>query len=183
MKDKGKLLMLLLIGSESFFFIALIIAYVYYRNFTGQTDTVAANLDAGRTGVYTLLLVGSSATLSWGEARLSREDWRGFRLGILATIVLAAIFLGGQIMEYAGLYAKQVTLSADVFGSSFFTLTGFHGLHVFLGVVALSVLLLVSFGGWRTLSRAGIGGVGVYWHFVDAVWLVVFFFVYLKPLL
>ncbi len=99
------------------------------------------------------------------------------------TIALAAIFLAGQTKEYIDLYHKQVTISADVFGSSFFTLTGFHGLHVLLGIISLSLLLVFSFGRFKVLSKAGIHGVEVYWHFVDAVWLFVFFYVYISPLL
>jgi heme/copper-type cytochrome/quinol oxidase subunit 3 len=89
----------------------------------------------------------------------------------------------GQITEYIGLYNKQLTLKSDVFGSSFFTLTGFHGLHVILGLIALSILLALSFGKYKRVSVAGMGGVDVYWHFVDVVWIIVFFFVYITPLL
>ena len=89
----------------------------------------------------------------------------------------------GQATEYVGLYQEQITLNKDVFGASFFTLTGFHGLHVILGLIALSILYGISFGNYRNVTKAGIGGVDVYWHFVDIVWLFVFFFVYITPLL
>ena len=179
----GRLLLSLFVFSESFFFVALIIAYVYYRNFTGATDTVAANLDPLKTGVFTLFLLGSSATAVVAERRLRRNDWRGYRVALAATVGLATVFLYGQAREYAGLYRKQITLSADVFGSSFFTLTGFHALHVLLGLIGLTVFLGLGRGAGRPLAAAGFGPMSLYWHFVDAVWVAVFFFVYLMPLL
>jgi len=183
MKDKGKLLVLFLIASEAFFFIALIIAYVYYRNFTNATDTVAANLDAMRTGIFTLFLVGSSVTLIFGKRALKKGNDQTFKLFMALTILLGAVFMVGQITEYIGLYHKQITLNKDVFGSSFFTLTGFHGLHVILGIIALSILFGVSFTKMKPVTLAGIEGVDTYWHFVDVVWIFVFYFVYITPLL
>ena len=99
------------------------------------------------------------------------------------TILLGIIFMIGQITEYAELYEMQITMDKDVFGSSFFTLTGFHGFHVILGILALCVLFGLSFGKMKTVTHSAIEGVDVYWHFVDIVWLFVFFFVYITPLL
>jgi cytochrome c oxidase subunit 3/cytochrome o ubiquinol oxidase subunit 3/cytochrome c oxidase subunit I+III len=82
MKDKGKLLVLVLISSEAFFFIALIVAYVYYRNFTNATDTVSANLDALRSGIFTLLLIASSFTLLWGKKALAKNRWETFKIAM-----------------------------------------------------------------------------------------------------
>lgn len=183
MKDKGKLLMLLFIGSETFFFIALIIAYVYYRNFTDATDTVNQNLDALRTGIFTVILIASSGTLILGKKALLKKNYRKYHIFMGLTIVLGITFIIGQITEYIGLYQKQITLDKDIFGSSFFTLTGFHGLHVILGIIALSILFFLSFGKLKNVTLAGIEGVDVYWHFVDVVWIFVFYFVYITPLL
>jgi heme/copper-type cytochrome/quinol oxidase subunit 3 len=99
------------------------------------------------------------------------------------TILFGIIFILGQVTEYIGLYQKQITLKKDIFGSSFFTLTGFHGLHVILGIIALGILFAMSFGKLKNVTFAGIYGVDVYWHFVDIVWLFVFYFVYITPLL
>ncbi len=183
MRDKGKLLMLLLIGSESFFFIALLVAYVYYRNFTHVTDTVAHNLDAVRTGIFTLILIASSFTLMFSRKALFKQKMKAFKIGMGLTILLGVVFIIGQINEYKTLYEKQVTMNRDVFGSSFFTLTGFHGLHVILGIIMLTLMFGLSFGRYKTITLAGINGVDVYWHFVDVVWIFVFFFVYIIPLL
>ncbi|MCB0497145.1 MAG: heme-copper oxidase subunit III [Cyclobacteriaceae bacterium] len=183
MKDKGTLLAYFIIASEAFFFIALIIGYVYYRNFSDATDTVAKYLDAGRTGIFTIFLIASSFTLIYSKKALFNNRIGQYKLFMGLTILLGIVFMVGQATEYVGLYQEQITLNKDVFGASFFTLTGFHGLHVILGLIALSILYGISFGNYRNVTKAGIGGVDVYWHFVDIVWLFVFFFVYITPLL
>lgn len=181
MKNKGKLLIKLLIFSESFFFIALIIAYVYYRNFRDLTDTVATHLHPWKTGIFTILLVASSFTLIFSKRALRKEKFTLYKILMGSTILLGIIFIYGQISEYVELYRQQITMHKDIFGSTFFTLTGFHGAHVIIGIIALSILFGTSFGSFRKVSIAGIGGVDVYWHFVDVVWLFVFFFVYITP--
>ena len=182
-KDKGKLVMLTFVASEAFFFIALIIAYVYYRNFTNATDTVSHNLEAVKTGIFTLLLIASSFTLIYSKKALFKQNLKGFKIGMAVTIILGCVFIANQIHEYVGLYEKQITMKQDVFGSSFFTLTGFHGLHVILGLIILSIMFGMSFGKYKTVTLAGMNGVDVYWHFVDVVWIFVFYFVYINPLL
>ncbi|MGB7786056.1 MAG: heme-copper oxidase subunit III [Salinimicrobium sp.] len=183
MRDKSKMLMYFLIGSEAFFFIALIIAYVYYRNFSGATDTVAEYLNVQRASILTVCLMSSSFTLIAGKKQLIKGNIPRFKLFTGITLSLAVIFLAGQLYEYLELYKKQVTISDSVFGSSFFTLTGFHGMHVFLGLVAISLLFVFSFGKFRILISRGIHSIELYWHFVDVVWLFIFFFVYISPLL
>lgn len=175
--------MLLFIGSEAFFFIALIIAYVYYRNFTRATDIVSQNLDVVRAGIFTVFLVASSVTFLLASRALKNSRLGVFRLWMGITLVLGLVFLAGQLSEYAGLYEKQLTMSRDIFGSSFFLLTGFHGLHVILGLIVIAILLYTSFGPMKNIARIGLAGTEVYWHFVDVVWLFVFFFVYVKHLL
>jgi cytochrome c oxidase subunit 3 len=182
-RDKGKLLMVFFIFSETFFFIALIIAYVYYRNFSDATDTVAKHLDAFRAGIFTLFLIASSFTLIFSKKALLKKKYNNFKLWMAVTILFGTIFILGQVTEYIGLYQKQITLKKDIFGSSFFTLTGFHGLHVVLGIIALAILFAMSFGKLKKVTFAAIDGVDVYWHFVDVVWLFVFYFVYITPLL
>lgn len=182
MKNNGRLLVFFLIGSETFFFIALIIAYVYYRNFTDATDTVAQNLDAVRSGIFTLFLIGSSITLIFGKRALLRKKLVTYKILMALTIGFGVVFIIGQVTEYIGLYQKQISLHKDVFGSSFFTLTGFHGLHVILGIIALTILFGMSFGKLKIVAVSAIEGVDVYWHFVDVVWLFVFYFVYITPL-
>ncbi|GAA4279648.1 cytochrome c oxidase subunit 3 [Gaetbulibacter aestuarii] len=181
--NKGKLLALFLIFSEAFFFVALIIAYVYYRNFSKRTSTVAEYLDAVRSGIFTLFLIGSSITLILSKRALHQQRWVRYKWFLGLTILLGIVFISGQITEYMGLYKEQITVHKDVFGSSFFTLTGFHGLHVILGLLALSILFMMSFSKMKKVAISGFEGVDIYWHFVDVVWLFVFYFVYITPLL
>ena len=100
---------------------------------------------------------------------------------MLATVVLGAAFLVGQGKEYSDLFAKQITVSRDVFSGAFFTLTGFHGFHVFLGLLALLTLFgLAQAGDFRGGKGAvAFETVSWYWHFVDAVWVVIFSVVYI----
>lgn len=181
MKDKGRLMMYFVIGSEAFFFIALIIAYVYYRNFTNATDMVAQHLGVKRAAILTVCLISSSFTLIMSKKQLLKGNLKKFKLYSGITLILAVIFLSGQIYEYLELYRKQITISQSVFGSSFFTLTGFHGLHVLLGLCAIGLLFGFSFGKFRILIARGISAIEAYWHFVDIVWLFIFFFVYIIP--
>jgi cytochrome c oxidase subunit I+III len=90
----------------------------------------------------------------------------------------------GQLLEYAHLYGEGVTISTNLFSSAFFTLTGFHGLHVVIGLIALAIVALLAFGGeFRDGRNVGaVHAVGWYWHFVDAVWVVVLSVVYIAPL-
>jgi heme/copper-type cytochrome/quinol oxidase subunit 3 len=103
---------------------------------------------------------------------------------LIATIVLGGIFIVGQGLEYWGLFQSGVTVGLDLFATTFFTLTGFHGLHVSFGLLALLVVLGVALVSNLKNGRfPALGAVGYYWHFVDVVWVFVFSIVYLWPLL
>ena len=172
-----------LITSEVFFFGALIVTYLEYHNRVVAGPT-PHDLDVLRTGLFSIALFASSGTLILGERRLARGDQRGFRLWLLATIGLGAIFLVGQLTEYRHMYAQNITIGRNLFTSSFYTLTGFHGAHVFLGLIALSVLAGFAFSGRFRDGRghAAVEAVSAYWHFVDAVWVVLFTVIYLLSL-
>lgn len=183
MKDKGKFLILLFVGSEAFFFIALIIAYIYYRNINQTADLVSQNLDVETTGIFTICLILSSFTMIWAKRSFAKKKLKNYKIALGITIILGIVFLVGQVKEYIGLYDKQLTMSKSIFGSSFFTLTGFHGIHVVLGVITLLILFALSSNKTIKVAAAGMGGIDVYWHFVDIVWIFVFFTVYIIPLL
>lgn len=183
MKDKGKIVTLFLIGSEALFFIALIVSYVYYRNFNELNDSVAHHLAVKRAGALTVCLVASSFTLMWSKTSLFKQKIKRFKTAMGITILLGIIFLAGQVYEYIDLYRKEITVQMDVFGSSFFTLTGFHMLHVTMGIIMIAMLFGMSFSRFRLVTSAGIRGVEVYWHFVDVVWLFIYFYVYITPIL
>jgi heme/copper-type cytochrome/quinol oxidase subunit 3 len=169
------------IGTEIVFFGALIATFVVFR---GQGQGFGPrDLDIGRTGLFSLALFASSATIVLAERRLHRGDGAGFRGWLLATIGLGALFLFGQVTEYLRLFGEGVRLGTSLFASSFFALTGFHGLHVVIGTIGLAVLAGFAFaGGWRRDSSA-VASVALYWHFVDGVWVAVFSVVYLWTLL
>jgi heme/copper-type cytochrome/quinol oxidase subunit 3 len=115
---------------------------------------------------------------------LAHDDQRGFLTFWIASIGLGGVFLIGQLTEYARMYADGITISTNLFTSAFFTLTGFHGLHVFVGLIALSSIGLLAYLGdfAHGRRRVGVDVVSIYWHFVDAVWVVVFGLVYLLGL-
>jgi heme/copper-type cytochrome/quinol oxidase subunit 3 len=153
---------------------------VVYHQEAGNGAEAAARLDVGRTAVFTFLLLSSSVTV-WLAARSRRREERRAALAwIGATVALGAVFLVGQGREYAHLIQEDVTISRDLFGTTFFTVTGFHGLHVLIGLVMLSTVLATGLAwGEREPRTTVVETVSLYWHFVDAVWMVVFPVVYL----
>jgi heme/copper-type cytochrome/quinol oxidase subunit 3 len=179
-KDKIRLGMLLFIASESVFFILLIVAFVVYHSIAGNVAEVARYLDRVKTGVFTLFLISSSFT-AW-RAGVSRQHGRHGRslVWLVMTILFGMIFLVGQGLEYRRLIHQDVTISRDLFGTTFFTLTGFHGLHVLTGLIMLLVLLGL---GVRQQpdepQKRAAEAVSMYWHFVDVVWMVIFPVVYI----
>ncbi|HET8629395.1 MAG TPA: heme-copper oxidase subunit III [Thermomicrobiales bacterium] len=181
--DHHKLLMGVFISSESAFFITLIIAYLNYRfntnGFNGKT--VRDALDIEKTGFFSIALFLSSATLALAERGLRNRNRWALRGWLGVTIVLGAIFLVGQGLEYTTLYAENITIHKNLFGTTFFTLTGFHGLHVFIGLLVLTVMLILAF--LRVFedgkNETALVTAGYYWHFVDAVWVFIFSLVYL----
>jgi heme/copper-type cytochrome/quinol oxidase subunit 3 len=101
---------------------------------------------------------------------------------LAATILLGGVFIIGQGLEYWGLYQSGVTMSSNLFATSFFTLTGFHGLHVTLGLIALLLVLGLGCGGYFKKGKSTLlESVGYYWHFVDVVWVLVLSVVYILP--
>ncbi len=184
MLSRGKLAMILFIVSEANFFALLVIAYVYYHAMDSSGSTGAGALDVVTTGLYSICLFASSATLWAADLSLRRKQYQNLSLWLLATIALGAIFLFGQGREYARLFASGITISRDLFGTTLVTLTGFHGLHVFLGLCGLTTLAgLALRGRIREREAQAVEAVGLYWHFVDAVWVVIFGVVYLGSVL
>jgi len=178
--DTPKLAVAVFLASEAVFFGFLIAAYIYYYAAVVQGPKASNSLDPARTLIFSLCLLGSSGTIWMAERRLAARSIQGFRVWLGATILLGAAFLGGQGWEYTGLIEKQVTPARNLFGATFFTLTGFHGFHVLCGLVALTVMLVLACRGtFAPRARAGVSAVALYWHFVDAVWVVIFSLVYL----
>jgi cytochrome c oxidase subunit I len=171
------------IFSEVTFFGALIVAFLEYR--TRSPGPGPHDLDVLRTLLFSFCLFGSSGTVYLAERRLARDDQRGFLSWWLASIMLGLVFLIGQLTEYSRLYADGITIGTNLFTSAFFTLTGFHGLHVGVGLIALGVIALLAHAGdfRRGRRRVVVDVVSIYWHFVDGIWVVIFSLVYLLGLI
>jgi heme/copper-type cytochrome/quinol oxidase subunit 3 len=179
MMERNKLGMILFVVSEATFFFLLIMAYVFYHQPGGEGPAASKMLDPIKTGLFTLALISSSFTMHRAEnIRIRQKKSPGTWLMI--TILLGVIFLIGQGNEYAHLLRSNVTISRNLFGTTFFTLTSFHGLHVFVGLLMLAILFwLAAWGREHEPTPAAMGTIAIYWHFVDAVWLVIFPVVYL----
>jgi heme/copper-type cytochrome/quinol oxidase subunit 3 len=172
------------ITSETVFFLALIIVYVVYHGRETSGPSPREVLDLPYAAVITVLLLSSSFTITRAGARLAHDDRRGALLWLLATIALGAAFLAGQGLEYTRLVAENVTPARNLFGTMFYTLTGFHGLHVLVGLVGLLIAAGVGVAGRLTArGHGGFEALALYWHFVDGVWVAVFSVVYLWTLL
>ena len=178
--DNNKMAMALFLLSEGTFFLFLIIAYVYYHSVSNTGEIAAKVLDPLKAGIYTIFLLSSSITMWRAEVSLRRGGQRAFRGWLLVTILLGGVFIFGQGAEYVHLYGEEVTISQNIFGTSFFTLTGFHGLHVLLGLIALLVIFALALKGeFSEAHSSAVETVALYWHFVDWVWVVIFSVIYL----
>jgi heme/copper-type cytochrome/quinol oxidase subunit 3 len=183
--DKGAIAVWCFIASETAFFLVLIVAYLFFNSGSdagGSAGPSAASvLDVKRTGVFTACLLSSSGTLWLSERNVDRKRNAAAAWWLVATIVLGVVFLAGQGSEYLGLFRQSIGISTNLFATTFFTLTGFHGLHVTVGVFALAIVLGVGLAGdFRRRGANLLRSVGLYWHFVDVVWIVVFSVVYLR---
>ncbi|WP_029917493.1 cytochrome c oxidase subunit 3 [Pelobacter seleniigenes] len=180
MMDKNKMAMLLFIASEVIFFLMLVIAYAFFHS-KGTAGGAAGvgQLHIGKTSVYSIFLFASSFSV-WRAGRSLPQNRRRGAFWLLLTIVLGAIFLVGQGLEYKDLLLQHITIGRSLFGTTFFTLTGFHGLHVFIGLLLLTILwCLAVFGRETEPAPTATESISLYWHFVDVVWVVIFAVVYL----
>ena len=178
-----KVAMWAFLGSECLLFGALISTYFLYRgkHFTGVKPEEL--YDIPYTSVSSFVLLMSSLTMVLALAAIQRGDHRGLRVWLLATATLGMVFIGGQIYEFTTFVDEGMKLSSSPAASAFFLLTGFHGAHVTVGIFMLLLLLGMSLAGRLVTADARkVELVGLYWHFVDIVWIVVFTVVYLIPL-
>ncbi len=183
--DHRKLLMWAFLASDCMFFASLIATYMINR---GRTEDLGVGpfpheiLDIPYTSVSAFVLLMSSLTMVLALAAIQKGDQRGLRVWLLATALLGGIFLGGQYFEFTEFYHEGLSLQRNMFGASFFTLTGFHGAHVTIGVIWLLSLFFLSLrGGVKQEDSLDVEIAGLYWHFVDIVWIVIFTLVYLIP--
>ena len=191
--DSRKMAFWTFIGAECLLFGSLIATYMAYKG-----DSLAGPcphegtlpngtachgiLDVPLTSVSTFDLLMSSLAMVLGLAAVQRGDRKRAVFWLGMTAFLGAIFLGFQAYEFTHFVHEGLTLQTNLFGSTFFTLTGFHGAHVAIGVTWLATLLVLDLRGRLTVTDAiKIEVAGLYWHFVDIVWIAIFTLVYLIP--
>jgi cytochrome c oxidase subunit 3 len=184
-----KLGMWVFLLSEVMFFTALIGSYIILRSSHPEAFAEPGEvLNVPLTAFNTFVLICSSVTMVKAFAAIENGDQGGLRRWLLATVGLGAFFLGVQAYEYAKLashgfvprVASYHAAGEPLYGATFYTLTGFHGAHVTLGVLAMIWITTRAFRGKYTQeSHGGVEAMGLYWHFVDLVWIILFTIVYL----
>lgn len=180
--SNNKLGMWLFLGSECLLFGGLISTYMIYRGRVGEGPRPGNVFDIPFTSVSSFVLLMSSLTMVLAVAAAQKRDDRGTTLWLTVTGLLGATFVGGQVYEFTAMYNEGLGFTTSLFGSAFYTLTGFHGVHVTVGVIMLLSLVGI-------IKRSRVPGdkaevvelVGLYWHFVDIVWIIIFTLVYLIP--
>ena len=179
-----KLAMWLFLGTECLLFGGLISTYLLYKSRVpeGRGPAPADLYDIPFTSVSSFVLLMSSLTMVLAVAAIARGDHRNLRIWVLSTAALGAIFISGQVYEFTAFVKEGMGFTKNVAASAFFTLTGFHGVHVSLGIIMLMSLFVLSVRGRLPTERAEtVEIVGLYWHFVDVIWILIFTVVYLIP--
>ncbi len=178
----AKLAMWVFLASDCLLFGALITTYVLYRGASLVGPYPKDVFDIPYTSVSSFVLLASSLTMVLALAAVQRGDLARMRVWLLATALLGMTFVGGQVYEFTTFYREGLKLSTNLFGTTFYVLTGFHGTHVAIGILMLLSLVAMSFTGKITQRESlTVELVGLYWHFVDIVWIVIFTVVYLIP--
>ena len=168
------------LGSECMFFGSLIATYMVYRGRDQVGPHPHEILNIPFTSVSAFVLLMSSLTMVLALAAVQRGNSRGTKIWLAATALLGMMFLGGQVYEFNHFFHEGLALQTNLFGATFYVLTGFHGTHVTVGVIWLWTLFVMAMRGKLPKSRAldvEIGG--LYWHFVDVVWIAIFTLIYL----
>ena len=181
--DNRKLLMWVFLASECLFFGTLISTYLIFKGESLVGPLPGELLDIPLTSTSTFVLLMSSLTMVLAVFGAQHGRLGLMKGMLLCTILLGASFLGFQVYEFRHFAHEGLTLGTNQFGASFYVLTGFHGFHVGIGVLYLTSLLIGS------TRRNGLGRdrdlwvdtAGLYWHFVDIVWIVIFTVIYLMP--
>ena len=178
-RSPGRLGMILVIATEASFFAYLLFAYFYLASMApgAWPTTGAPSLHLALPNTF--ILIASSATIWWGEIGIRKGNQTQLKLGLLMTLVLGIVFLGLQAVEYS---RQTFTPDSSAYGSLFFTITGFHGAHVFVGLLMNVVIQVRAWcGHFSEKHHLAMSNVALYWHFVDVVWIVVFASLYLSP--
>jgi cytochrome c oxidase subunit 3/cytochrome o ubiquinol oxidase subunit 3 len=175
---RGRVGMYCLIGAEAAIFTIFLVAYVFY---IGKSVAGPKPADVLHAPVFlTLCLLASSVTVHAGVRALTKGNTAGFARWWLLTLALGAVFLVGTALEWRRLiYVDGLTISTNLFGTTYFSLVGLHAFHVTAGLAALAFGSILALLGYVTPLHASRSDVfSLYWHFVDVVWIVVFLVVY-----
>jgi cytochrome c oxidase subunit 3 len=176
--DRGRVGMYCLIAAESAIFTIFVVAYIFYL---GKSLTGAKPADVLHPPVFfTICLLSSSFTVYLAERSLAEGNVGAFRRWWLLTIALGAAFLFGTAREWRHLiFDEGLTISTNLFGTTYYSLVGLHAFHVTVGLIALVTVLTIALIGDISREHARrVAVLSLYWHFVDAVWIVVFTVVY-----
>ena len=177
--SRGRVAMLALITGESAIFTIFVVAYVFYigKSLTGPTPLEVLAIP----WFNTICLLSSSVTILLAERQIERGKMRGFTMWWALTIALGTIFIGDTAVEWHKLiYIDGLTIRTNLFGTTFYSLVGLHATHVVVGLIGLSLILIFTLTGHvKEQHSERIQVVALYWHFVDAVWVVVFTVVYI----
>jgi cytochrome c oxidase subunit 3/cytochrome o ubiquinol oxidase subunit 3 len=180
--SNAKLAMWVFLGSDCLLFGALISTYLLLRHRSVHGLGPKDVYDIPFTSVSSFVLLMSSLTMALAVAAIVRGDIRRNRVWLLTTAFLGAVFIGGQVYEFTTFYREGLGYTTNIFGSAFYTLTGFHGVHVSVGIIMLLSLVVMSLRGNLGPEKAEtVEIIGLYWHFVDIVWILIFTIVYLIP--
>jgi heme/copper-type cytochrome/quinol oxidase subunit 3 len=177
-----KLAMWVFLGSECLLFGGLISTYMLYKNTALKGPRPHDIYDIPFTSVSSFVLLMSSMTMVLALSAIQRGDHQRCRLWLSTTALLGAVFISGQVYEFTSFVKEGMGYTTNTAASAFYTLTGFHGVHVSLGIVMLMSLVMMSVRGRLPVERSEVVEiVGLYWHFVDVVWILIFTVVYLIP--
>ena len=175
-----KVAMWAFLGSECLLFGGLISTFLLYKDRAADGPVPHDLYDLAFTSISSFVLLMSSLTMVLAVSAIARGDDRALRAWLLVTALLGSIFISGQVYEFKEFLNEGLGFTTSPAGSAFFTLTGFHGVHVTLGIVMLISTALLSRAGRITQRNAeSVEIVGLYWHFVDVVWVIIFTVVYL----
>jgi heme/copper-type cytochrome/quinol oxidase subunit 3 len=180
--SNNKLAMWLFLGSECMLFGGLISTYMLYRGRHSAEGGPDQYWDIPFTSASSFVLLMSSLTMVLAVSAAHRKDDRNTRLWLTVTAVLGSLFVAGQVYEFTTFYREGLGYTTSLFSSSFYTLTGFHGVHVSVGVIMLLATVGMILKNRVPGDKAEVVElVGLYWHFVDIVWILIFTLVYLIP--
>ncbi len=173
--------LIIFLASESLMFVGLFVVYLMFMSMNETWPPEGTEVELLLPTVNTVILVSSSFVINLGTKAIKQNQAQQMRLWFLVTALMGATFLAGQVYEYVTL---GYGLNANIFANCFYLMTGFHGLHVFVGVLLILAVWFRSLpeGHYGAESHAGVEVAEIYWHFVDIIWIILFTLLYVLTL-